>query len=141
MTVSYRVEAGGKSSLLGPTEFVIGRSLYCTMIVDDPSVSRLHASIRRSGNRCEVADLGSRNGTFVNDKKVGEEPVPVTPDDEIRVGNLVIRLVEVTESSREQARTSPHLIYAAGVDDAPTQSIVKTNCRSPNGSDEGGKGE
>jgi pSer/pThr/pTyr-binding forkhead associated (FHA) protein len=122
-TISYRVEAGGKSALVGHTEFVIGRSLYCTMIIDDPSVSRLHASIRRAGNFCEILDLGSSNGTFVNGKKVGEEPLRITPDDEIRIGNLQLHLIETSEPSRERTRTSPHQIYSAHAhDDAPTQS-------------------
>lgn len=124
-TISYRVEAGGKSALVGPTEFVIGRSLYCTMVIDDPSVSRLHASIRRAGNACEILDLGSSNGTFVNGTKVGETPLRVTPRDEIRIGKLVIRLVENTEPSRERTRTSPHLYYSAVEDDPTTQAIKK----------------
>lgn len=122
-TVSYRVDAEGRSAALGATEVVIGRSVYCTMFVDDPSVSRLHASIRKRGNACEIMDLGSRNGTFVNGKKVGAEPVRVTPGDEILIGKLKIHLVQSVESSTERMRTSPRASESAR---APANEPTKT---------------
>lgn len=125
--------------MVGATEFVIGRSLYCTMVVDDASVSRLHASLRRVGDGCEIRDLGSSNGTFVNGNKVGEEPVRVTPQDEIRVGSLQVRLVESSEPSREQTRTSPHMYSAVHTeDDSPTQAI-RADFKIPRDSGSGGK--
>jgi pSer/pThr/pTyr-binding forkhead associated (FHA) protein len=140
-TISYLNEAGGKSAVVGHTEFVIGRSLYCTMVVDDPSVSRLHASIRRAGNCCEIVDLGSSNGTFVNSERVGAEPVRVKPDDEIRVGSLRIRLIESSEPSRERTRTSPHLYYAAQAEDDSPTLATKRDWKVPEDTGSGGESD
>ena len=51
---------------------VIGRGADNGIVVDEPGVSRQHASIRGDANGFWVVDLGSRNGTFVNDTAVGE---------------------------------------------------------------------
>jgi pSer/pThr/pTyr-binding forkhead associated (FHA) protein len=121
MTRTIRIEAGSKSAVLGATEFVIGRSLYCTLVVDDGSVSRLHAALRRVGEEVEVADLGSCNGTFVNGEKLGKEPRRITPVDELKVGNLRIRMVLVAETTRERTSTYPAL--SSKPDDEPTGAI------------------
>ena len=58
---------------------VLGRSLECDIhdvFEHTSAVSRFHAQIERDGRRYVVEDRGSRNGTFVNDKKVtGKQPL------------------------------------------------------------------
>jgi hypothetical protein len=51
---------------------VIGRSSGCDIVLDDPNVSRRHAEVRRLGEGFSLVDLGSTNGTEVNDQRVGE---------------------------------------------------------------------
>lgn len=48
----------------------IGRSLDCDIVIADPTVSRLHATVRRVGETYEVIDQGSANGTFVNSDRI-----------------------------------------------------------------------
>ncbi|GJQ09247.1 hypothetical protein GpartN1_g1038.t1 [Galdieria partita] len=43
----------------------------------DPDVSRLHAKISFKGGRFEIVDVGSLNGTFLNDKRLSPERVPL----------------------------------------------------------------
>src|SRR5687767_11699615 len=48
-------------------ELVIGRDNECRLkLLDDESVSRRHALVRRSGEGALIQDLGSANGTFVD---------------------------------------------------------------------------
>lgn len=47
----------------------IGRS-GCSVLLDDAEISRRHAVIRIDGDEATIEDLGSTNGTFVEDKKV-----------------------------------------------------------------------
>lgn len=61
----------------------IGRSEENQIVVIDETVSRLHAMIQRDGNRYLLIDLGSRNGSFVGDRRV---TVPVYLHDQARVG-------------------------------------------------------
>jgi pSer/pThr/pTyr-binding forkhead associated (FHA) protein len=83
----YRVCAGDRHVLLGEGEVVIGRSSYCSLILDHDTLSRVHASLKVEGDGVELADLGSSNGTFVNGARIGA-PVRVTRSDDIRLGHL-----------------------------------------------------
>lgn len=56
----------------------------------DDNVSGVHAEIRRTGSTFSIADAGSRNGTFVNDKKLGT-PVPLADGDKIVIGRTPLR--------------------------------------------------
>ena len=62
-------EIGGKTVVypLEQDEIVIGRSVTCDLVVNHVSVSRKHARLYRDGDAWRVEDLGSTNGTRVND--------------------------------------------------------------------------
>src|SRR5882762_719202 len=49
---------------------LIGRQVAATLRIRNSSVSRRHALIEREGDKFVIADLDSRNGTFVNDVPV-----------------------------------------------------------------------
>jgi hypothetical protein len=49
---------------------IVGTAPDCDVVVKDPSVSGRHAEFSAQGNVFRVNDLGSTNGTFVNDKRV-----------------------------------------------------------------------
>lgn len=50
--------------------FTIGRGQDNMMVLDNPSVSRYHAQIEQLGHQFYVVDLGSTNGTMLNNKKI-----------------------------------------------------------------------
>ncbi len=56
----------------------------------DRGVSKLHARIETEASGYVIADLGSRNGTYVNDHPVGGEPAPLLPGDHIRIGQTIL---------------------------------------------------
>jgi pSer/pThr/pTyr-binding forkhead associated (FHA) protein len=66
----------------------IGRE-GCDVVLPDPEVSRLHAVMRvlDSGD-VAIEDLGSTNGTWVNDERA-DGPTPVAPGDIVRFGNTL----------------------------------------------------
>ena len=75
----------GEYALDGQT-ITIGRGQTCDIIFDrDSMVSRRHAILRREGNHYTVADLGSSNGTFLNDLEI-REPTPLNHGDRILIG-------------------------------------------------------
>src|SRR4051812_25758816 len=51
-------------------EMTIGRDPSADISVSDQSVSRKHARVAREDGKVRLTDLGSSNGTLVNDKKV-----------------------------------------------------------------------
>jgi Nif-specific regulatory protein len=66
--------------------FTFGRSAECDLPVKDIAVSRQHCRITRTGDTFCLEDLGSHNGTFVNDLPVKVRPL--NHGDQIRVGNF-----------------------------------------------------
>lgn len=70
---------------------VLGRSGEADIAIrGDRGVSKLHARIETEASGYVIADLGSRNGTYVNDHPVGGEPAPLLPGDRIRIGQTIL---------------------------------------------------
>lgn len=75
--------------LLDKDCIVIGREAPADIVLPFPTISRRHACITRTLSGWFVADLGSRNGTFVGRKLVGSEPVLLSNGDEIVLGGAM----------------------------------------------------
>ncbi|HUA94294.1 MAG TPA: FhaA domain-containing protein, partial [Acidimicrobiales bacterium] len=89
MSAASLVTADGTRVVLGSEPVEIGRLPECTIVLNDPNVSRRHAEVRRRGSEVVVADLGSTNGTKVNGAQVRERVLE--EGDEITVGSTTIR--------------------------------------------------
>lgn len=63
---------------------VIGRDAECDIVIPDRQVSRQHARITKSINGVILEDLGSKNGTFLNNQALSE-PVKLIEADEIAI--------------------------------------------------------
>jgi diguanylate cyclase (GGDEF)-like protein len=82
----------GKRFLLeGSSTFIVGRGKGSHIQVDDANVSRHHAQITVEGEQIYVADMTSRNGTFVNDEAIGTGKVALAKEDMIRMGNTILK--------------------------------------------------
>jgi FHA domain-containing protein len=66
----------------------IGRMTDCDIVLQDSGASRKHAEIRRDGDRFVLVDLGSTNGTLVNEAKVSERELE--EGDRITIGRSVL---------------------------------------------------
>src|SRR5262245_1672213 len=75
---------------------VFGRSPDAAVRVEEPHVSRSHALLRRVAHTVTIEDLGSRNGTWLNGRRIGPKPELVNGGDVIRVGGAeaVLALTE-----------------------------------------------
>lgn len=67
----------------------IGRATDCQLILDDDYVSTRHARIFRTDRGYQVEDLGSTNGTYLNNERISS-PVPFTPNDTLRIGRTLL---------------------------------------------------
>ena len=72
-------------------ETTIGRASNCAIVIDDARVSKVHARLFQHDDRWMVEDLGSTNGTLVNDH-VLDHPENVGPGDRVQVGEHVMEL-------------------------------------------------
>ena len=69
--------------------FVVGREADCDLVLAEEKISRRHAALERlPDGRYQVLDLGSTNGTFVNDRRISE-PVKLQGGEELRFGDTV----------------------------------------------------
>jgi len=86
-----RLDIGDESIALDEGENIIGREALGT-----PDVSRHHARIDVDGPRIAIEDLGSKNGTFVNGKRIRER-VTLKEGDEIMFGRTraVVRTIDI----------------------------------------------
>ena len=64
----------------------VGRGTECDVIVDHDTVSGRHAKIRNEGGKFILYDLASRNGTFLNEKKISK--AQLRDGDNITLGEM-----------------------------------------------------
>jgi two-component system, cell cycle response regulator len=81
----------GKRVTLEERDLVIGRSSTSDIQLDMDNVSRNHAMLTRTTLGWVVRDLGSTNGTFVNDSRVSERALK--DGDQIRVGRAMLKFL------------------------------------------------
>jgi hypothetical protein len=85
----------GRECLVSPGT-TVGRE-GCDHTLPDPEVSRTHATFRQVDAGLGVEDLGSTNGTFVNEQRLSGIHV-LAPGDRVRFGNTVWRLEQASET-------------------------------------------
>jgi DNA-binding winged helix-turn-helix (wHTH) protein len=103
--------AGEQQFTLGEGVHVIGRDPFCAVWVDSKAVSRRHASLTITPHGIVLADLGSRNGTFVNGQRA-IVPVLLAQADEIRLGT--VRMVVRHETAMESTTADEPLQVTSG---------------------------
>jgi len=69
----------------------VGRAAECELRLDDTYTSQQHARLFAKNNSWFVEDLGSTNGTFVNEQKLAA-PALLQPGDKVRVGQTIMEL-------------------------------------------------
>jgi len=75
--------------LAGVLPFVIGRSADTDLLILDPEVSRRHAILEAENGAVFLTDLQSRNGTYLNGRRI-RESIEVRPGDHVDVGTARI---------------------------------------------------
>jgi DNA-binding winged helix-turn-helix (wHTH) protein len=90
---------------LGEGEHLLGRDPDLELFLDSPGVSRRHALISICGAEATIEDLGSKNGTFVDGKRL-VAPRQLVDGDSVRVGS--VELTFHVLQTRGSTRTEPH---------------------------------
>ncbi len=100
----------------------LGRGAFCQIRISDPQLSRRHSQFTFDGGRLFVEDLGSRNGTRVNDELI-QGKVQLEHDDRVTVGShqLVVvyppasaeRKVDLAELGTREAEQEAYDLVAA----------------------------
>lgn len=76
---------------VGHRPFHVGRSDDADLVLDDETVSRVHAHIVRTFDEYVITDLSSTNGTWIDGRRVGQ--VEVRPGDLVWLGDMPLHLL------------------------------------------------
>jgi len=88
---------------LGQSEIIIGRDPSVDITIPSAAISRRHAKLTREGEAYMLEDLGSSNGTYLNDKKLTAR-LPLMSGDKIRFGKAItITYLAPTSEKAEKA--------------------------------------
>ncbi|MEO5726943.1 MAG: GGDEF domain-containing protein [Byssovorax sp.] len=90
LVVIYGTELGRRIAL-GAADIECGRVMQTDIPLDDDAVSRKHARFAWTGSSYIVRDLGSTNGTFVNDVNVRERTL--ADGDQIKIGRTIFKFI------------------------------------------------
>ncbi|HNT25929.1 MAG TPA: FHA domain-containing protein [Anaerolineales bacterium] len=107
-------DPGGQQHELDKDIVTIGRAIENDIVVTSKRVSREHARIRREGRKLLLEDLGSTNGTFLNDERVAA-PLELRDGDQVAVGEVVFTFHDPDTTTRENPFPELEINAAAGV--------------------------
>ena len=81
----------------------VGRSKENDLSLEDPSVSKIHAAlVLNSETQLMVADTGSTNGTFINDKRIAYgRAFPIANADRVKFGNIEVAFEYIPRAVEE----------------------------------------
>lgn len=120
-------EEKGKSYPIRDSVVLIGRDSSNTITLPDKKVSRKHASISPQGSEFLIEDLGSANGTMVNNRPVRQQILK--PGDEVRMGSTLLEFAIRTDEegpSEDLKDDSPMVLPASDRDPAKGSTVQLT---------------
>jgi ribosome-associated protein YbcJ (S4-like RNA binding protein) len=99
----------------------LGRGRAASIVLPDPTASRVHARLTLGPTGASIEDLGSRNGVRVNGVRIDRRPFAIAPGDEVRIGETALALVDGAavppgasgSAGRRSARVPLRLLAAA----------------------------
>lgn len=123
----------GRRFELSVDRAVIGRSVDCEISLDVAAVSRRHAALTRAGTAFQVEDLGSRNGTYVNGRRIAS-PTKLSDGDRVAVCDQEFRFEAAAKPSLlggalprdEHESTLAQMVRDDDEDAGPPASVMAT---------------
>lgn len=88
-TMPFFTDPTGREHPLANEVTTIGRAVENTIVITSKRISREHARVRRETWRVMLEDLGSTNGTYVNNERV-TEPVQLHDGDRVTFGDVML---------------------------------------------------
>jgi pSer/pThr/pTyr-binding forkhead associated (FHA) protein len=136
------LDASGRALAVTKSPVSIGRK-NADVLVNDPTVSTLHAVLERAGEGFLLTDKGSTNGTFVNGKRV-TAPHAVSNLDEVKLGEALFTFSVVEDRfglHHEAAATHAETQHTLLIASAPTVSPIPAGKTYLLGYETGGIGQ
>ena len=93
----------GKLFKVREGESILGRSSRSLVAFDEKAVSQRHARLFHKVNSCVIDDLGSTNGTYVNDVRISS-PLELRAGDVVRIGKTTLGFLTDAEDDEQHTR-------------------------------------
>ncbi|HEX3998586.1 MAG TPA: GGDEF domain-containing protein [Pirellulales bacterium] len=115
----YPAEGIGEFIQLGDPMLLIGRDPSSSLELADDSVSRSHATLECLDGEFVLSDLGSTNGTYVNERRIDSQRL--CPGDRVRFGNQIFKFLSADRIEADYYET----VYGMMITDGLTQAYSK----------------
>jgi len=93
--------------LIDQPEIEIGNAPHNHLVLSDPTVSKTHAVVIAREGGYSIVDLGSRNGTFVNGERLGQEARALSHGDKIKLGQVLLTFRNPAETTENRTAQLP----------------------------------
>jgi pSer/pThr/pTyr-binding forkhead associated (FHA) protein len=113
----------GREHLLSGESITIGRAIENEIVITSKRVSREHARVRREGWRAILEDLGSTNGTFLNDERIMSS-MELHDKDRIKIGDVVLVFHDPDITTRDNPFPELEVNVTAGVVRVDRQAVT-----------------
>lgn len=125
--ITFSRKGARKDFALGSTPLIIGRKPEADIRIPLGEVSRAHCEVRVQGGKILVRDLGSSNGTYVNDQKVTEAALKA--GDQMRVGP--VQFTVQVDGKPERISPPPAPAAPASAASKPAAASTEATTRIP----------
>lgn len=115
----------GASFRLRPGVRRIGREDGVDVLLDDPKVSRRHATVEFGDGRVLLTDAGSTNGTWLNEQRLSGL-AELRDGDRIRLGQVELRFFDPGAAATDQLAPLRHHVLAPSVTGPPVTALAAT---------------
>ncbi|HKP86614.1 MAG TPA: DUF3616 domain-containing protein [Blastocatellia bacterium] len=86
-------------------EIEIGKASHNHIVLNDPTVSNTHAIVMSRGGGYSIVDLGSRNGTYINGERLGNQSHTLRHGDSIQLGQTLLAFRNRAETTANTTAT------------------------------------
>ncbi len=125
----------GKKIDLAGTDCLIGRHESCKIRIASSEVSKTHCRLKHKKGGVHAKDLGSRNGTYVNDELLTEE-VLLKPGDTLRVGPMTFLIAEGKAAKATKKESEKPAKQTEAAESAETSKSAPSNKPIPESADD-----
>jgi diguanylate cyclase (GGDEF)-like protein len=116
----------GRRYLLKNMVTTIGRGSNNEVVVRSDAVSRQHAQLERRGAEFVVSDLGSTNGTFINNERKRPQNSRLTGGDLLRVGDTVFKYLSGSDIETQYHAVIGHMAVSDGLTNLANRKHLDT---------------
>jgi predicted component of type VI protein secretion system len=131
MDARLRILSGphaGETIAVRRGKLLIGREEDCHLRPESEFVSRHHCVLLLDDYTLRIRDLGSKNGTFVNGRRVGTGETILLHDDTISIGEMIGQ-IDLTPAVVGEVQALPAALHSTGVFEGDT---VQAASAAPN---------